>query len=241
MGTSRFEPVAEGVEILQGGLLSPNVYLVGTLLVDGVPRFRTARLMRAIRNRQVESFILTHAHGPTQGSARHVSQRFAVPVMCGHRDLHGLKTATFKHNYPPGLLNHIVNFMCMSGPVDHVRGVGSGFRINGFTVIDTPGHSAGHISLWRESDRVLIVGDAVVTRGVLRSQPRLQSPPRSHTLDMELNNHSVSRLADLRPSILLPAHGEPITDSDVIYKYCSRLKKQRTGHHQRRDGASILT
>ena len=33
----------------------------------------------------------------------------------------------------------------------------------GLRVIHTPGHSPGHVSLFRDSDRVLIAGDAIIT------------------------------------------------------------------------------
>lgn len=33
----------------------------------------------------------------------------------------------------------------------------------GFTVIETPGHASTHISLYRESDGILIGGDALIS------------------------------------------------------------------------------
>ena len=36
-----------------------------------------------------------------------------------------------------------------------------GDEVAGFTVLDTPGHSPGHVSYWRDSDRVLVCGDVM--------------------------------------------------------------------------------
>ena len=44
-------------------------------------------------------------------------------------------------------------------PVD--RKLNEGDEVAGFRVIDVPGHSAGHVAFWRESDRVLVLGDVL--------------------------------------------------------------------------------
>ncbi len=45
------------------------------------------------------------------------------------------------------------------------RALAEGDEVAGFRVLDTPGHSPGHVAYWRESDGVLICGD------VMRSCP----------------------------------------------------------------------
>ena len=42
-------------------------------------------------------------------------------------------------------------------PVD--RALREGDEVAGFTVLDVPGHSPGHLAYWRESDRVVVLGD----------------------------------------------------------------------------------
>ncbi|WP_458683665.1 MBL fold metallo-hydrolase [Prescottella equi] len=227
MTKAAFEPIAPGIEWLPGGLVSPNVYLVNGVLIDGVPKPRTRRLLRALENCNVSANLLTHAHGPTQGSAAAVSAAFHIPVYCGYRDLLSLRTATFKYNYPPGFLNHAINWLSKGDPVDNAHGVSANSKIAGFQVVDTPGHSAGHISLWRADDGVLIGGDVIVTRGILRNSGALQPPPRAHTLDMELNNYSAAKLRELNPSALLPAHGKPTFDAQTIRDYCENLASQQ--------------
>mgnify|MGYP002128813951 CR=1 FL=1 len=44
-----------------------------------------------------------------------------------------------------------------------VPGLREGDEVAGFEVLDAPGHSPGHIALWREQDRTLIAGFATAT------------------------------------------------------------------------------
>lgn len=50
----------------------------------------------------------------------------------------------------------------------------------GLIVIDTPGHTPGHISLYHKPSRTLIAGDALVAK-----DHQLYGPAREHTLDMD--------------------------------------------------------
>ena len=49
----------------------------------------------------------------------------------------------------------------------------------GFTVIETPGHASTHISLYRESDGILIGGDALISH--ISSNPILEPPYEGQT------------------------------------------------------------
>jgi glyoxylase-like metal-dependent hydrolase (beta-lactamase superfamily II) len=74
-------------------------------------------------------------------------------------------------------------------------------------------HTPGHISLWRESDRALIAGDAIITTNqesvyaVLRQKPEMHGPPAYYTQNWTDAEKSVRRLADLNPEILITGHG----------------------------------
>jgi glyoxylase-like metal-dependent hydrolase (beta-lactamase superfamily II) len=62
-----------------------------------------------------------------------------------------------------GLKALMLNPPC--APVDST--IAGGDRLSGFdsiTIIDTPGHTPGHISLYHEQSRALIAGDALVIR-----------------------------------------------------------------------------
>ena len=82
-----------------------------------------------------------------------------------------------------------------------------------FKWLPTPGHSPGHISLFRERDRILIAGDAVITvkqesaLAVIGQEKELHGPPMYFTPDWDLARESVRRLASLNPEILVTGHG----------------------------------
>jgi glyoxylase-like metal-dependent hydrolase (beta-lactamase superfamily II) len=87
--------------------------------------------------------------------------------------------------------------------------------------IHTPGHTIGHVSLFRESDRTLIAGDAFVTTkqesflAVATQRPELHGPPAYFTTDWDAARDSVERLAALRPEAVATGHGQPLAGSDV--------------------------
>jgi hydroxyacylglutathione hydrolase len=90
------------------------------------------------------------------------------------------------------------------------RRLNEGDSVADFTVLDVPGHSPGHIALWRESDRTLICGD------VFFNLPNLRPPPRPLTFDPARNRESMRRLAELRPALTLFGHGPPLRDPDGL-------------------------
>ena len=94
--------------------------------------------------------------------------------------------------------------------------------MKGWTFIDTPGHSPGHVSLWREADRLLIAGDAFVTTvqervtGALTLRPQLvHRPPAYYTPDWDAARASVERLAALEPALAVTGHGHPVAGKEV--------------------------
>jgi glyoxylase-like metal-dependent hydrolase (beta-lactamase superfamily II) len=86
----------------------------------------------------------------------------------------------------------------------------------GWKWLHTPGHAPGHISLWRDSDRTLIAGDAIVTTGqesiyeVVTQKPEMHGPPRYLTPDWDEAEQSVRLLASLEPELVITGHGRPV-------------------------------
>jgi glyoxylase-like metal-dependent hydrolase (beta-lactamase superfamily II) len=91
----------------------------------------------------------------------------------------------------------------------------------GWRWVHTPGHTAGHVSLFRDADRTLIVGDAFCTTrqesffAVATQKPELHGPPAYFTTDWDAARESVQRLASLRPANIAPAHGQPMAGDDA--------------------------
>lgn len=84
------------------------------------------------------------------------------------------------------------------------RPLDEGATIRTLTVLHTPGHTAGHVSLLHESG-ALLVGDIVGNQ-----DGALVRAPAAFTADPAEAERSLRRVAALRPSRMLPAHGDEI-------------------------------
>ena len=83
----------------------------------------------------------------------------------------------------------------------------------GWRWLHTPGHTPGHVSLWREQDRLLIAGDAFITTrqesayAAVRQAPEMHGPPMYFTPDWVSARSSVQHLATLSPDVVVTGHG----------------------------------
>ena len=86
----------------------------------------------------------------------------------------------------------------------------------------TPGHSAGHVSFWREKDRALIAGDAFITTNqesayaVTVQAEELHGPPKYFTHDWGAARASVQRLAALNPELVVTGHGRAMRGPQML-------------------------
>jgi glyoxylase-like metal-dependent hydrolase (beta-lactamase superfamily II) len=87
----------------------------------------------------------------------------------------------------------------------------------GWRWIHTPGHTPGHVSLFRDEDRVLIAGDAFVTThqesfwAVMTRLQEVSRPPAYFTTDWKASWSSVEALAELEPDVAGTGHGIPMS------------------------------
>lgn len=88
-----------------------------------------------------------------------------------------------------------------------------GDSIFDLTVIATPGHTAGHISVLDERAGILVAGDALNNRGGVLSSA---SADVDFTEDGELADQSVNRLAGFDFEVVLFGHGDPILDNGSV-------------------------
>jgi glyoxylase-like metal-dependent hydrolase (beta-lactamase superfamily II) len=101
------------------------------------------------------------------------------------------------------------------GPVEIAGTLTDGDTIAGFEIVHLPGHTPGQIGLWRESDRLAIVSDALFlwdpfTIDGLPGPVRL--PPPAIRPDDESARASVRRIAALEPATVWPGHYGPLTE-----------------------------
>lgn len=105
---------------------------------------------------------------------------------------------------------------------------GSVPHLSEFKWIHTPGHSPGHVSLFREEDSALIAGDAFITvkqeylYKVFMQELEISGPPRYLTTDWEASKISVEKLEALKPSVAITGHGLPIS-GETLTGYLKEL------------------
>ena len=91
----------------------------------------------------------------------------------------------------------------------------------GWGWLHTPGHSPGHVSLWRDSDRALVAGDAVITTrqelayAIATQAAELHGPPAYFTTEWDEARDSARRLAELEPGLLVTGHGRPMAGPEL--------------------------
>jgi glyoxylase-like metal-dependent hydrolase (beta-lactamase superfamily II) len=226
--------VAEGVWGLRD--IFVNVYFIANpdyswVLVDaglptGYAKIKSTAADLFGENVPPTAILLTHGHFDHTGSVKKLLADWDVPVIAHYLEFPYL---TGKSSYPPGDptvgggLMAFMAFMYPNDPIDISDSLKSLPVTHSVPVLPewkyyhTPGHAPGHISLWREDDRLLIAGDAFVTTkqesawAVATQQRIVSGPPKYFTYDWRKSQASVNLLAELKPDIVAAGHGMPMT------------------------------
>lgn len=175
-----------------------------------------------------EAILLTHGHFDHAGSAGALAETWDVPIYAHRLELPYL---TGRSKYPPpdptvgGFMAQMIRLFPNKAydysdrmrelPLDNPPGM------EDWAVLETPGHTPGHISFYRESDGVLLAGDAFCTVDqtsafkTLTMRPEVSLPPNYYTTDWDVAYESVQLLADLEPDVIGAGHGEPMSGEDA--------------------------
>jgi glyoxylase-like metal-dependent hydrolase (beta-lactamase superfamily II) len=102
--------------------------------------------------------------------------------------------------------------------------------VDGWEVLELPGHADGHIVFWR--DGVLVAGDTLL--GTISPNIGLYPDSRPDPLADYLG--SLERIIELAPRLALPGHGEPIDDpagraGELISHHGVRLEETAAALH----------
>ncbi|HEU5138831.1 MAG TPA: MBL fold metallo-hydrolase [Bacillales bacterium] len=219
-----------------------NICFVGSpersnewVLVDaGMPE-SADKIMKAAEERfgdgsRPKAIVLTHGHFDHVGAVVDLVEKWDVPVYAHELEMPFL---TGKSDYPEpdgsveGGLVAKMSPLFPNKPVNlgnHVRPLPTDGSVPGMPDWQwhhTPGHSPGHVSLFREDDRTLIAGDAFITvkqdslLKVLTQDEQISGPPRYLTTDWEAAWDSVRRLEALRPNTAVTGHGRPMSGEEL--------------------------
>lgn len=203
-----------------------NTYLIGSTLIDAGIRISGNLILKEIGNRKLTVHALTHAHPDHQGASAHICKKLGIPfvVSAGDKAIaeSGLIAPTFPNPNHPFARFEQKYFAGPGHPVDRV--LKEGDMVEDFRVIETPGHSAGHICFWRESDGVLIAGDVLRNLNFGTTFPELGEPMAVFTSDAEVNRKSIKKIAALEPRVVCFGHGPVIRDTKKIVEFAKGLK-----------------
>jgi glyoxylase-like metal-dependent hydrolase (beta-lactamase superfamily II) len=129
----------------------------------------------------VKHIVLTHQHSDHVGGLADIAPRVRATIYAGAGDLGSIVSPT------------------------PLKPIADGDEVFGMRVIDTPGHTLGHISIFEPATGILVAGDALRTTGSLDgSDPQF-------TMDVTKANDSVRKLAAMDVKAILTGHGEPLT------------------------------
>lgn len=209
---------------------SDNWVLIDTGLKTSAGKIkRMANTLFGIDSRP-SGIILTHGHFDHTGSVLKLAEEWKVPVHAHYLELPYL---TGISAYPPpdscvggGLMSWMA-FLYPKKPIDisHLVQVmppdNSVPGLPEWKYIHTPGHAPGHISLFRESDKVLIAGDAFVTTNqesalaVMTQRKKLSGPPKYFTYDWQQSKKSLQKIVTLSPATAATGHGKPMYGNEL--------------------------
>jgi glyoxylase-like metal-dependent hydrolase (beta-lactamase superfamily II) len=200
-----------------------NTYLMGGVLVDAATRFDAGWILRQLRGHQVTAHVLTHATATTRGASKRVCDARGIPFWCGKADVAAAEADDIAAvQGGSGSLRWMQRLVGGPGlPVD--RALVEGDDAGGFTVLEVPGHSPGHLAFWRESDRTLLVGDVLFNQHPWLMTHGLQLPQDQWSPDPALNRASARRLGELEPRLVCFGHGPPLRDTRAFVEYCRSL------------------
>ncbi len=204
-----------------------NAYLVGSVLIDAGVRTSASNLRRALRGHTLAAHALTHAHADHQGASAAICQHYGVPLWCGERDKGAAESGFVVGEYPhpDGLMARLQQRFWAGPGYPVARTLREGDTVGDFVVLETPGHASGHVSYWRERDRVLIAGDVLVNMDMRTTLPGLHEPPVGFTSNIARNRQSIHRLAALNPATVCFGHGPVVHNTGQLQQFAARLPK----------------
>jgi len=185
--------VEHAPDVLRVATAFVNAYILGTaegwILVDtglpgAAPLIRRGVAARFGSSARPLAIVLTHGHFDHAGNADALALEWDVPILAHPLEMPYL---IGRSDYPPidSTMGGAIAVMARTFSRRGRKLAAQVLPLSGDTVpgapewrwIHTPGHTHGHVSLFRESDRTLIAGDALITMDMDSWTEQVQRTP----------------------------------------------------------------
>lgn len=199
--------------------LMSNQYLVqgedGYLLIDAGMQIYFHYLKKQIKalgitNSLLKLAIITHADGDHYGSLSRIQEENpgtlitaaskpeadAIQKGCMSRELHPKPMEKWVYDLVSKL------FTTPKARVDLLIDNGTKFEKFGIQVMETPGHTPGHISLWNQQEGILFCGDSILIHG-----KRVIPSSGANCWDEKCSRDSFDLQMALHPEVIYGGHG----------------------------------
>jgi glyoxylase-like metal-dependent hydrolase (beta-lactamase superfamily II) len=180
--------------------------------------------------KSVRAVLLTHWHNDHAAGARAIQRRSDCPVYYHANDQPWLSRAAARGGLRGWIAKRVpewgvgVLLIGLLGEAvpEAVRAAeylkDGQIVAGGFEVVETPGHTPGHVSFYYRPERVLFAGDALAVIG-----GRVRFMARPVTLDVPAARRSMDRCLSLDIQALCPGHREPLTHGVALE--CDRMRR----------------
>lgn len=201
------------------------------MLIDAGGAGRATQLLRdlasiGVQPINIRKIILTHHHLGHTGALWALKRRCGAIAMAHQADAQYIAGRRARRETRRGMERVFHSAMAKVGfgepmLVQIERTIDDGDDINGWRVIHTPGHTPGHICLYKRD--VLISGDMIMA-----SAGGFHPAPESTIVDPVAYHTSLKRLAELEYEMILPAHNPPyvVGASTKVREMVQALRKE---------------
>ncbi|WP_121666530.1 MBL fold metallo-hydrolase [Mesonia aquimarina] len=206
--------------VMIGTSQTENWVLIDTGLPNSADKIMSVAHRRFGKNNPPAAIILTHGHFDHVGGVVDLINAWNIPVYAHPKEFDYLtgKTAyqsVFKEHKNMIFNQEPINIKCVLKELPE-NGVVP--FLKGWKWIHVPGHSPGHIALYREKDKILIAGDAFVSMSLdafYNTQKKTNSsvymPPAYFSSDRENLKASLEKLMQVNPEKAIMGHGEHLS------------------------------
>ena len=187
----------------------------GFLLIDTGLKNNYAHITRflgrsGISLAEIELILITHADGDHFGCLSHLqSAQPGIVSAASEIEAAAIRQGKSSRKLTPSGVRTL--FYALAGPfvqspltrIDRILTIGEELPyLGGLEVLDTRGHTPGHISIWSKTTRTLFCGDSITIKG-----KALSPSTGGNTWDLEKSRISFENQLALQPDRIYAGHG----------------------------------